>query len=133
VRALVRQKEKLVQPLLISPRPGTQGEVVTKIDGVEADRRTISDSASPFEVYFEPSQQAQSFVVSVENKGTALGETVVAKPARKVLVYVLPHSHHDLGYTDLQAAVEEKQMQNITLAMELAKKTASYPEGSRFV
>jgi alpha-mannosidase len=122
-----------VQPLLISPRPGTQGEVVTKVDGVEADRRRISDSAFPFEVYFEPSQQTRSFFVSVENKGTALGETVVAKPARKVLVYVLPHSHHDLGYTDLQAAVEEKQMQNITLAMELAKKTASYPEGSRFV
>jgi alpha-mannosidase len=122
-----------VQPLLISPRPGTQGEVVTKIDGVEADRRSISDSSSPFEVYFEPSQQIRSLFVSVENKGTALSETVVAKPARKALVYVLPHSHHDLGYTDLQAAVEEKQMQNITLAMELAKKTASYPEGSRFV
>ena len=118
---------------MISPRSGMQGEVVTKIDGVEVDRRSITSPATPFEVYFEPSQQTRSLLISVENKGIALTETVVAKPARKVLVYVLPHSHHDLGYTDLQAAVEEKQMQNITLAMELAKKTASYPEGSRFV
>ncbi len=133
IRALVRRDGKLLQPLLISPRPGTHGEVVTKIDGVEVDRRSTSGTAGPFEVYFEPSPQTRSLLISVEANSAALTETVSVKPARKVLVYVLPHSHHDLGYTDLQAAVEEKQMQNITLAMELANKTASYPEGARFI
>jgi hypothetical protein len=133
IRALARRNGKLLQPLLISPRPGTQGEVVTKIDGVEVDRRKASDLAGPFEVYFEPSQQTRSLLISVEVNNIAMTEAVSVKPARKVLVYVLPHSHHDLGYTDLQAAVEEKQMQNITLAMELANKTASYPEGARFI
>ena len=42
-------------------------------------------------------------------------------------VYILPHSHHDLGYTDIQAEIEEKQMQNISLGIDLARKTASYP------
>jgi hypothetical protein len=133
IRALARRDGKLLQPLLISPRPGTQGVVVTKIDGVEVDRRNASGVAGPFEVYFEPSPQTRSFRISVEANNIALTETVSVKPAREVLVYVLPHSHHDLGYTDLQAAVEEKQMQNITLAMELANKTASYPEGARFI
>ena len=133
IRALARRDGKLLQPLLISPRPGTQGEVVTKIDGVEVNRRSAADPAGPFEVYFEPSPQTRSLLISVEVNNIALTETVSVKPARKVLVYVLPHSHHDLGYTDLQAAVEEKQMQNITLAMELANKTASYPEGARFI
>ena len=50
-----------------------------------------------------------------------------------MLIYALPHSHHDLGYTDLQANVEEKQIRNITRGIELARKTAGYPEGSRFV
>ena len=58
---------------------------------------------------------------------------VTLKPVRKVTVYVLPHSHHDLGYTDLQSNIEEKQMNNITQGIELAQKTASYPEGARFV
>jgi alpha-mannosidase len=133
IRALVRRDGKLLQPVLISPRPGTQGVVVTKIDGVEVDRRNASGVTGPFEVYFEPSPQTRSLLISVEANNIALTETVSVKPARKVLVYVLPHSHHDLGYTDLQAAVEEKQMQNITLAMELANKTASYPEGARFI
>jgi hypothetical protein len=133
IRALARRNGKLLQPLLISPRPGTHGEVVTKIDGVEVDRRSASGPVGPFEVYFEPSPQTRSLLISVEVNNIALTETVSVKPARKVLVYVLPHSHHDLGYTDLQATVEEKQMQNITLAMELANKTASYPEGARFI
>ena len=133
IRALVRRDGKLMQPLLISPRPGTQGEVVTKIDGIEVDRRNIPGQSNSFEVYFEPSPQTRSLVVSVEANKIVLTETVSVKAARKVLVYVLPHSHHDLGYTDLQAAVEEKQIQNITLAMELANKTADYPEGARFV
>ncbi len=59
--------------------------------------------------------------------------TITLKPVRKILVYILPHSHHDLGYTDLQANVEEKQMRNITLGMDLARRTAAYPEGARFV
>jgi alpha-mannosidase len=133
IRALVRRDGKLLQPVLISPRPGTQGVVVTKIDGVEVDRRNASGVAGPFEVYFEPSPQTRSLLISVEANNIPLTETVSVKPVQKVLVYVLPHSHHDLGYTDLQASVEEKQMQNITLAMELANKTASYPEGARFI
>ena len=55
------------------------------------------------------------------------------QPVRKVKVYILPHSHHDLGYTDLQADVEIKQMDNITKGIELARATANYPEGARFV
>ena len=109
IRALVRRDGKLLQPLLISPRPETQGEVVTKIDGVEVDRRSVSGPPGPFEVYFEPSPQTRSLLISVEVNKIALTETVSVKPARKVLIYVLPHSHHDLGYTDLQATVEEKQ------------------------
>ena len=72
-----------------------------------------------------------------ERNGAVGDKTVSAlvklQPVRKVLVYILPHSHHDLGYTDLQSKIEEKQMHNITLGIDLARKTASYPEGSRFV
>ena len=132
-RALIRINGALKQPLTIAVPPGTQGEVVTSIDGVEADCRTLTSPAAPFDVYLEPSRVTRTLVVTVVSGENRMTETVTQKPVQKVLVYVLPHSHHDLGYTDLQAAVEEKQIQNITLGMELAQKTASYPEGARFV
>jgi alpha-mannosidase len=58
---------------------------------------------------------------------------IILTPVRKVQVYILPHSHHDLGYTDLQANIEEKQMLNISKGIALARRTANYPEGARFV
>ncbi len=55
-----------------------------------------------------------------------------AEPARQWVVYVLPHSHVDIGYTALQPEVERKQMRNIDLALDLCRETADYPAGARF-
>ena len=52
-----------------------------------------------------------------------------AEPARKWVVYLLPHSHVDIGYTAVQTDVERKQMRNIDAALELCRKTADYPLG----
>ncbi|MCP3933512.1 MAG: glycosyl hydrolase family 38 [Bacteroidetes bacterium] len=57
---------------------------------------------------------------------------VTFKPVRKFDVYLLPHSHVDIGYTHLQEEVERKQWRNFELGIELAQKTANYPEGARF-
>ena len=43
--------------------------------------------------------------------GPAVGRA--AEPARQWVVYLLPHSHVDIGYTALQPDVERKQMQNL--------------------
>lgn len=42
------------------------------------------------------------------------------------------HSHNDIGYSDLQDTVEQKQIRNIRDAMELIKKTADYPDDARY-
>jgi alpha-mannosidase len=55
-----------------------------------------------------------------------------AESGRNWVVYLLPHSHVDIGYTHLQPEVEQKQIQNIDKALELCAKTADYPPGARF-
>jgi alpha-mannosidase len=57
--------------------------------------------------------------------------TVPAK--RQWTVYIYPHSHVDIGYTNTQANVELIHKRNLFTGLELAKKTADWPEGSRFV
>jgi hypothetical protein len=57
---------------------------------------------------------------------------VTMKPVRPWTVFVLPHSHNDIGYTALQSDVLKKQIANLETAIALAKKTADYPEGARF-
>ena len=81
-----------------------------------------------------PAVEADKAVkVEVEAGGHAVASReVTLKPVRKMQIFLLPHSHNDIGYTELQAEVEKKQNSNIETGLRLAKATADYPEGSRF-
>jgi hypothetical protein len=50
-----------------------------------------------------------------------------------VTVYITPHSHTDIGYTEIQTAIEKRQVQNLIDGLAAAKRTADYPAGARFV
>jgi alpha-mannosidase len=134
VRALIRRNGALFQPVAITLDNHRSGGVaITRVEGEEVDRRMAQAGSNVFEVYLKPVTAQQNVAVSVELNGATQTQAIELKPVRRMLIYALPHSHHDLGYTDLQANVEEKQIRNITRAIELARKTADYPEGSPFV
>lgn len=134
IRGLVRRDGKLVQPIQIMiEHSGTNDECVTRLDHQEVDRRTLSAGTQTFLIYVDSVTAARNAVIECECAGKSQSAQVQIEPVRKVQIFVLPHSHHDLGYTDLQANVVEKQMTNISRGIELARNTANYPEGARFV
>lgn len=61
-----------------------------------------------------------------------LSKEVVVSPMRHWTVYIYPHSHVDIGYTNTQENVEFIHKRNLDVAMDLAEKTADYPEDARF-
>ncbi len=133
VRGLIEKNGQFWQPVEILFPNGAPDTVVIKIDGVEHPRQPLRSEARGFEILIPEVTAEREATVTVEAAGTTSAAAITLKPVRKLLVYVLPHSHHDLGYTDVQAGAEEKQMRNIDLGIDLARKTADYPEGSRFV
>ena len=70
-------------------------------------------------------------ILKVANQESARGQ-VLRRPVRPWTVYLLPHSHNDIGYTAIQPDVERKQIINLKTAIRLARQTAGYPEGARF-
>jgi hypothetical protein len=71
--------------------------------------------------------------VSLEADNRPAGSmSVTLRPIRKWVIYLLPHTHHDIGYTDRQADVLKRQFHNLELAVEGIRKTAAYPPGARF-
>lgn len=52
---------------------------------------------------------------------------------RQWTVYIYPHSHVDIGYTNTQANVEIIHKRNLVNGMKLAKETSNYPDGARYV
>lgn len=134
IRALARRNGVLCQPIQIHlENTGATGLAVTKLDGVEIDRRDLAMGSTTYELYLKPVSVIQRSTISVQINSKTITEEIERKPVHQMLIYVLPHSHHDLGYTDLQANVEEKQIRNITRGIELARKTGDYPDGAKFV
>ncbi|HZP03008.1 MAG TPA: glycoside hydrolase family 38 C-terminal domain-containing protein [Terriglobia bacterium] len=134
VRGLIEKDGKLWQPIQVSfTHQGKSAAVVTLVDGVERDRRTVTSGPQRFEILTEPVTSSRTAPVRVNIEGKSLSSTVTLKPVRRVTIYVLPHSHNDVGYTEVQPAIEQKQMRNLKRGIELARQTAGYPEGARFV
>src|SRR3984957_4553478 len=72
------------------------------------------------------------FVLQNGGKTLASGK-VTLQPVRKMTIYILPHSHNDLGYTEIQTNVERKQLNNLLTGIAYAQQTKDYPAGARFV
>ncbi len=99
-----------VKPLHLQPGPN---RVEWKVPGVTSSTRIPVDLV------------VASSTVSATN--------VTQTPVRPLTVYILPHSHTDIGYTEIQTAIEKKQVQNLVDGIAAARRTAAYPEGARFV
>ncbi len=69
--------------------------------------------------------------VTIDGEAMAVVKKTI-KPVKKRTIYLLPHAHNDIGYTDLQPNVLKKHVKNIYDALELIKKTANYPAEARF-
>lgn len=131
--ALVRDGQALRQPVNI--------EYVHL--GPPAAATILMDGEKRLETTLHPGENKLSFLTGQVAAPTgarvevALAESTTAydiqlKPVRQFEVYLLPHSHVDIGFTHKQAEVEQMQWRNFEQGIELAQKTADYPEGAQY-
>jgi len=94
--------------------------------------KTTSDSLSvllPANVGTDPAQANITLFTDKEK----YNETIHIPAKKQWTVYIYPHSHVDVGYTNLQQVVEDLHVRNIDVGIDIANKTQHYPEGARFV
>ena len=134
IRGMANKGGRLVQPIQLTiAHAGTEATLVVRADHQEVERRVLSSGTHTFNVYVNPVKTARQVLIDYEIAGNSDSAEVRVEPVRKVQIFILPHSHHDLGYTDLQSNIEAKQVANISKGIELARNTANYPPGARFV
>ena len=113
---------------------GDAGQVTIKVPGLAPQIEAIGSGNQQLEIRMPVVTKDSSVTFTVEKDKKPLGDrTVVLQPCRLKTVYILPHSHNDIGYTEIQTAVEQKQINNLLHGIEYARKTKDYPEGARFV
>lgn len=78
-------------------------------------------------------EQPRKVDLTVQLAGRIAASTnVTLGPPRIRELWVLPHSHVDIGYTHRQDEVVDVQISNLKTAMKLAKASAANPPGMRF-
>jgi len=77
-------------------------------------------------------KEVQIFI-TLNSGSKTLRKSFILEKQRQWTVYIYPHSHVDIGYTNTQANVEIIHKRNLVNGIKLAKETAGYPEGARYV
>ncbi|MBO9728323.1 MAG: glycoside hydrolase [Chitinophaga sp.] len=101
-------------------------------DSVQIPANAAGISSYELPVPGAPVQQNTELQVRYVGGKTAFRASCTVTPARQWKVYVMPHSHVDIGYTDVQEKVLAIHMNNIDEAIKIAARTANYPPAARF-
>ncbi|HNS20890.1 MAG TPA: polysaccharide lyase family protein [Sedimentisphaerales bacterium] len=135
VRALREQDGRLSQPVTVSLRHfGDEADARVRLLNGSAKSLRLTQGVQEVELMADAVETPVEGQVTIEIAGkTVASRDVVLKPVKRLTVYITPHSHTDIGYTEIQTAIEARQVQNLVDGIAAARRTASYPEGSRFV
>lgn len=124
----------LMQPVGINLlHLGAPGEAHIAVEGLAPQPVPLQAGSQWVDISVPASEQPSALKVALLKNGEVLDhmETTL-KPARKWEVYILHHTHLDIGYTHVQTEVMTRQWEHLEKAMELDRATRDYPEGARF-
>lgn len=135
VRALREEDGRMCQPVQVTLRHfGAETDAVVRLLNGPAKHMHLIQGRQEIELTVDAvSEETKEQVVVEINGKTIASREVVLKPVKKLTVYITPHSHTDIGYTEIQTAIEAKQVQNLIDGIAAARRTANYPEGARFI
>ncbi len=123
-----------VQPVTLSVQhAGEGGEGVIRLGEEELIRVGLVSGVQRVEVGLPEVARVVRRKLELEVGGKVVASCEVEQgPVVVRDVWVLPHSHVDIGYTHPQAETLDIQVRNIAEALELSKASAGNPEGERF-
>ncbi|MGQ9605631.1 MAG: polysaccharide lyase family protein [Thermogutta sp.] len=130
---LVKRDAEVVQGVQLATLATEEREVTAWLDGREIWRGKLESGSQVVIVPTIRVDQATEAALAVKEGDRVLFERKITLfPVRPWVVYLLPHSHVDIGYTEVQTKVERDQWRFIELAIEAAARSADYPADARF-
>lgn len=128
-------KEGRTQPLaIVCEHHGDPSTVSAYLDDVKLGESKVANGRSTLRFEIPTvDKETQSTVRLATTDGKAIGTaTIVRRAVRELTIYIVPHSHVDIGYTELQPKIEAKQVNNLLTALDLIEKSQANPPGSRY-
>ena len=112
---------------------GDDHEATVVLDGGAPVKVPLKQGEQSFELKVAAADQPRTVALRITTWSKVLADVRIAiSPPRIRDMWVLPHSHVDIGYTHRQAEVLDLQLQNLETAIKLAEASAANPPGLRF-
>ncbi|MFZ4399352.1 MAG: glycosyl hydrolase-related protein [Bacteroidales bacterium] len=112
--------------------PNDKGNAKIEIEGKTINVDLVL-GLNNLEINIDPSSNTKEITMNLTVDGKKLTpQKITMKPVNKRSIYLMSHSHNDIGYSDIQTDVLKKQLKNINDALDLIKKTANYPVEAQF-
>ena len=114
--------------------PFDSADVVVRVRGAPADTQRIGPGATTFRIAVPAVRRPTTTALTVRGRGVTV--TFAKLPLAPVVqrdVYLIDHAHLDIGYTDLQPAVQAKHERTLDSAVADIHASAGNPPGERFL
>ncbi|MCX6230473.1 MAG: glycosyl hydrolase-related protein [Bacteroidetes bacterium] len=112
--------------------PKEKGKAIIQIAGKTLNYDLVL-GLNNFEISIDPVTAEKEIGIDVSVDGEKLAsQKIMVTPVKKRSIYLMSHSHNDIGYSDIQTDVLNKQIKNINDALDLIKKTKDYPAEARY-
>ena len=131
---LIEQQDALFRPVSATIRHfGPPADLSLSVAGREIGKQTIDAGTTDAEFLVAASGAEQHLLLTFSTPdGVVAEESVTLRPARMLEIYLLPHSHVDIGYTDIQTKVEKDQWAFIEQAVAAAQQAENLPAKAQF-
>ncbi len=104
------------------------------INGKELKKIVMEDGLHTFSLDVPAVSKTDSLRVTIRSGSTMMQDRMlILQPVKQRTIYITPHSHFDVGYTEIQTNIEKKQLNNLLTGMQYAEQTKNYPDGAKFV
>jgi hypothetical protein len=137
---LFRQAEdgSLLQALrvVVQARANAGDATFSVSDGdalLDSTSMSIAEGRSLVHLFFPEVREMRTFRFEVQHGGRKPFETTIdVLPQRKWSVFVIHHSHLDIGYTDRQDLIAQHHLQYLDSVLDLASVTDDWPDDAQF-
>jgi len=129
---LFKEGNKLYQQILASCKSDKEGKIVFKAGGREQNA-DLKEGNNTFLLTVPAVTQPQKINISVKRDNLAPEKyQVLVSPVKKWEIYLVQHTHTDIGYTRPQDEVLRDHLRFIDMALDYCDQTDTFPDDARF-
>jgi alpha-mannosidase len=130
---ILRNNDKLAQPLdLEIINLGASKQALLTVTGAQAENITVPFGITRHVVPLAPVNAKKTLQIQLEMGTLRKSTTATLAPVRHWTIYLVQHSHTDIGYTRPQTEILAEHLRYVDYALDYCDQTDQYPDAARF-